>query len=103
MIAERSGDTVAVHFDTPLARTRRPDKFERIVRATLKDVYGAVADTVLARVPAGGLARAAVALDATRPRRVELRTADGAMLAVWPETRPGRDGPLVVTYRAVLR
>src|SRR5205823_1353845 len=34
LFAVRSGDTVVVHFDTSPARTRRGDKFERIVRQT---------------------------------------------------------------------
>jgi hypothetical protein len=102
LVAVRSGDTVAVHFDTPATRTRRFDKFERIVRETLPQVYGAVADSVLARVPAGQLARSGDLLTELPERGVHLPTGDGGTLALWPETRPGRDGPLVVTYRATL-
>ena len=102
VVAVRTGDTVAVHFDTPLARTRRADKFERIVRETLPRVYGAVADSALAALPAGRLAAAGDLLHDLPTRGVRLPTADGATLALWPETRPGRDGPLVVTYRATV-
>jgi len=30
---------------------------------------------------------------------VKLPPYDGWTVAVWPETRPGQDGPLVVSYR----
>lgn len=104
IVAVRTGDTVAVHFDTPLTRTRRPEKFERIVRATLPAVFGIAADSALAATPAGGIARAGDLLTELPVRGVQLRTGDGDTLALWPETRPGRDGPLVVTYRvAVVR
>ena len=101
MVAERHGDTVVVHFDTELNRTRRADKFERIVRATLPRVYGAPAEAALAAVPAGAL----VAGDLTGmlPRAgVHMRLAEGGTLSLWPATRPGRDGPLVVTYVATI-
>ncbi|HEU4628883.1 MAG TPA: hypothetical protein VFS08_04030 [Gemmatimonadaceae bacterium] len=104
IVAVRTGDTVAVHFDTPLTRTRRPWKFERIVRATLPEVFGTAADSALAATPAGGIAQAGDLLTELPVRGVRLRTSDGDTLALWPETRPGRDGPLVVTYRvAVVR
>ena len=101
MMAERHGDTVRVHFDTELNRTRRADKFERIVRATLPRVYGAPAEAALAADPTGAL----VAGDLTGelPRRgVHVRLVEGGMLSLWPATRPGRDGPLVVTYVATI-
>ena len=101
MIAERRGDTVTVHFDTELNRTRRADKFERIVRATLPRLYGAPVEAALAGVPEGALVRG----DPTRtlPRTgLQLRLPDGGTLAVWPTTRAGRDGPLVVTYVATV-
>ena len=102
MVAVRSGDTVLVHFDVPNTRTRRADKFERVLRTTLPAVYGPRADAALAAVPAGQLARPGDLLTDLPRRGVRLRTADGATLAVWPQTRPGRDGPLVVTYLATI-
>jgi hypothetical protein len=102
MVAVRSGDTVLVHFDVPNTRTRRADKFERLVRTTLPAVYGAPADAALAAIPDGQLARPGDLLTDLPRRGVRLRTADGATLAVWPQTRPGRDGPLVVTYLATV-
>jgi hypothetical protein len=32
-------------------------------------------------------------------RGIRLAHPSGAALVLWPETRPGRDGPLVVAYR----
>jgi hypothetical protein len=101
LYAERRADTVVVHFDTSPARTRRADKFEAIVRQTLRSVYGAVADTLLAAVPAGRLVLHNELLTTLPSRGIRLTSAGGARLQLWPETRPGRDGPLVVAYRAV--
>ena len=100
MFAVRAGNTVAVHFDTELMRTRRAEKFEQIVRATLPAVYGALADSALAAVPPGKLFAAADLLTKLPTTGLHLRAANGVTLAVWPETRPGRDGPLVIAYRA---
>ena len=98
---ERRADTVVVHFDTSPTRTRRADKFEAIVRQTLRSVYGAVADTLLAAVPEGRLVLPNELLTTLPSRGMRLTTAAGARIRLWPETRPGRDGPLVVAYRAV--
>ena len=102
LYAERRADTVVVHFDTSPARTRRADKFEAIVRQTLRSVYGAVADTLLAAVPAGKLVQHNELLTTLPSRGIRLTSAGGARVHLWPETRPGRDGPLVVAYRAIV-
>lgn len=99
MFAVRKGDTVTVRFDTDLARTRRPEKFEQIVRATLPRVHGALADSLLARLPAGDLARHGDLLTELPLRGIRLDALNGLTMTLWPETRPGRDGPLVVAYR----
>lgn len=101
VFATRSGDTVVVHFDTSPARTRRADKFDHIVRETLRAVYGPVADTLLATVPDGRLAAPNELLARLPARGIHLAAADGRKIGVWPETRPGRDGPLVVAYRTM--
>lgn len=102
MFAERRGDTVTVFFDTELARTRRPEKFEQIVRATLPAVYGPAADSLLAGVPAGAVASAGDLLTELPARGIHLPASGGrAALDLWPTTRPGRDGLLVVTYRVI--
>ena len=99
---ERRGDTIVVHFDASPTRTRRADKFEAIVRQTLPSVYGAVADTLLAAVPAGSLVAPNELVTKLPSRGLHLGSAGSARIQLWPETRPGRDGPLVVAYRTVV-
>jgi hypothetical protein len=101
LFADRSGDTVTVHFDTPQSRTRRRDKFERIVRETLPRIYGPPVEIFVASIPAGGLTQGGDLLGELPARGVRIPLSDGWNLTVWPATRPGQDGPLVVTYRAV--
>lgn len=97
--ALRTGDTITVHFDTPEARTRRPEKLEQIIRATLPAVHGASAHSMLAAVATGGLVPAGGIVAGQPMPRISLRGADGQSLSLSPQTRPGRDGPLVVAYR----
>lgn len=100
VLAERMGDSVIVSFDLVMTRTRRRDKFERIVRATLPAVYGARADSVLAAIPDGRLVGDGDLMTELPSRGIRLPLRGGYTLGVWPETRAGRDGPLVVGYRA---
>lgn len=100
LIAERAGDSLVVDFDTPATRTRRRDKFEAVVRQTLPMIYGAPVDSVLRTIPAGGLVGDAELLTDLPKRGIHLPLGDGSTLHLWPETRPGQDGPLVVTYWA---
>ena len=100
LIAERGGDSVIVDFDTPATRTRRRDKFESVVRRTLPLVYGAQVDSVLRAIPLGSLVGGADLLTELPKRGVHLRVGEGWGLDLWPETRQGQDGPLVVGYRA---
>jgi len=101
MIAERAGDTVRVSFDLLLSRTRRPEKFEAIVRSTLPQVYGATVDSALRALPVGAVARAGDLMTTLPERGFHIPIAGGRTIGVWPVTRLGRDGPLVVAYRAV--
>ena len=103
VFVERFGDSAVVHFDTELGRTRRRDKFEQMVRATLPALYGARADSLLASVPAGGLAAGRDLVTEVAAHGVRLPLAGGDTLELWPQTRPGQDGPLVVSYRARIR
>ena len=103
MVADRAGDTVRVSFDLALSRTRRPEKFEAIVRSTLPQVYGAAADSALRALPVGTVARAGDLVTTLTERGIQIPLAGGRTIALWPETRIGRDGPLVVAYRAVAR
>ncbi|MDQ2942509.1 MAG: hypothetical protein M3R21_02415 [Candidatus Dormibacteraeota bacterium] len=100
LVAERGGDSVSVDFDTPAARTRRRDKFEGVIRRTLPLVYGAPVDSLLRAIPIGGIVGDADLLEELPTRGIHLKVADGWTLDLWPETRAGQDGPLVVGYRA---
>jgi hypothetical protein len=102
LVAVRSGDSVTLHFDTPAARTRRPEKFEQIVRSTLPVIYGPSVSSLLARIPIGRLAQAGDLLTDLPNRGLRLSLGAGWILGVWPETRTGHDGPLVVTYRTLV-
>jgi hypothetical protein len=102
VFAVRAGDSVIVHFDTPLVRTRRPEKFERVLRETLPAVYGARADSLLAALPDGKILGGGELLTELPARGIHLSVGDNWLLDIWPETRPGRDGPLVVRYRTKL-
>ena len=100
--AIRTADTVTVHFDTELGRTRRPEKLERVIRATLPKIYGAMVDSLLATIAEGGLVRGGDLLTELPVRGLRFPLTGGGTLALWPETRPGRDGPIVVSYRVTL-
>jgi hypothetical protein len=100
MYVERDADSVMVHFDTELARTRRRDKFEATVRATLPVLYGAGVDSMLAALPDGAITGDRDLVSEVAVRGVRLPVPAGGTLELWPVTRPGRDGPLVVGYRA---
>ncbi|MGI8497615.1 MAG: hypothetical protein ACR2OG_08560 [Gemmatimonadaceae bacterium] len=101
-LAVRTGDSVAVEFDTPLARTRRADKFEVVVRSTLPQIYGAVADTLLGAVPTGRLVSDRELLTVLPVRGFQLDGGARGTITIWPMTRRGQGGPLVVAYRAVV-
>ena len=98
--AVRKGGVITVHFDTDLLRTRRRDKFETVVRETLPAVWGARADSMLASVPDGQLGREGDLLTELPTQGIHLPAHGGWAITLWPETRPGEDGPLVVGYRA---
>lgn len=102
VFALREGSVVTVHFDTPMGRTRRRDKFESMVRRTLPKIYGAAADSALVALPAGSLTGAGDLLTELPANGIRLALSNGATLSIWPRTRPGRDGPLVVAYRAIV-
>jgi hypothetical protein len=99
---ERSEETVTVHFDTPETRTRRRDKFERVVRRTLPEIYGSAAEALLSSIPEGALVEPVDLVTEIAERGVELDAGNGWKVALWPETRPGEDGPLVVSYRVAV-
>ncbi|MDQ4080248.1 MAG: hypothetical protein M3125_05765 [Gemmatimonadota bacterium] len=102
IVAVRGGAEVKVFFDTPLTRTRRPEKFEAVVRATLPQIYGAAADSALAGIPVGALVPREGLVTDLPVQGLAIPVRDGVTLRVWPETRPGQEGPLVVRYRATV-
>ena len=100
MFAVREGPAVTVHFDTESLRTRYDWKFERVVRSTLPIVFGSVVRAALDSIPEGQLAAGGDLLTELTTRGIDLPIGEGQTLRVWPVTRPGQDGPLVVAYRA---
>lgn len=102
IISERHGDTVTVSFDTELLRTRFDWKFEGVVRGTLPLMFGELARIALDSIPHGELLRGADLLGALPRAGLAIpMPAEAGSIRVWPVIRSGRDGPLVVAYRAV--
>ena len=100
MFAVREGFQVTVHFDTEERRTRYDWKFEDVVRATLPVVMGAEVRAALDSIPEGTWARGGDLLNELTTKGIALENPGGQeLLRVYPITRPGRDGPLVVAYR----
>jgi hypothetical protein len=102
VVAQRSGDEITVNFDTPLTRTRRPEKFEGVLRETLPQIFGASVDSALATMPVGTLVPAHGLTTDLPTQGLYLPLPGGSTLRIWPETRPGEDGPLVVRYRVLV-
>ncbi len=97
--AVRDGNVVTVQFDVPMLRTRRAEKFERWVRDLLPRLYGPVADTLLADVPAGQLTASGDLLAYLPVHGIHLPASGEPVLTLWPETRPGSEGALVIAFR----
>jgi hypothetical protein len=97
--AVRTDSLVTVSFDMPMIRTRIPAKFERLVRSTLPAVYGPSIDSVLSKIPEGGIARQGDLVSELPTRGVRIPVNAEWTIALYPETRPGQDGPLVIRYR----
>jgi hypothetical protein len=100
LFAVREGKSVTVNFDVPQARTRRRDKFDRIVRATLPRIYGPAAQAMLEEIPQGEIVKVGTLPADLEKSGVRIPIGDGASIALWPELRDARGGPLVVGYRA---
>ena len=77
------------------------DKFEHVVRETLPLILGEPAQRALEKVVPGTLV-APGQLVASSAAPLRLPVGDGRAVVVTPGSRMGQDGPLVVTYRAVL-
>ena len=102
VVASRTDSGIVVSFDAPMLRTRMPEKFEHLLRQTLPAIYGATADSALAKLPWGSIARQGDLLTELPLRGVRVPLSGGWTITVYPETRPGQDGPLVVRYRTAL-
>jgi hypothetical protein len=103
VFAERAGSEVTVHFDNAIWRTRFEEKFERLVRNTLPALFGADAKAALDSVPPGQLVRGGDLIRDLPARGIPLaHPVDGQVLTIFPITRPGEAGPLVIAYRATL-
>ena len=102
IMAVRRGDTVFVSFDTPQARTRRADKFDALLRSTLPRIYGGLADTLLAANPGKLVSDARTLVRELPAKGLTVAGKGDWRIVVWPETRLGQDGPLVVRYRTAL-
>lgn len=100
LFAVRDGTSVTVHFDVPQARTRRRDKFDRIVRATLPRIYGPVAQAALDQIPTGQILAVGTLPTDLEKSGVRVPLGDSASIELWPELRDAHGGPLVVGYRA---
>jgi hypothetical protein len=100
--AFRDDAVVTVAFDTPLARTRVAEKFERFVRATLPAVFGSGADSALAKLPIGALASQGNLITELPSTGVRIPVGSVWEIRVYPETRKGLDGPLVIRYRTTV-
>jgi hypothetical protein len=65
-------------------------------------IYGAVADSALASVAEGTLTAGGDLLTDLPARGIRLPVYGDRVFVIYPMTRPGEDGPLVVVYRAWL-
>jgi len=102
MTATRHDSVVVLSFDFAGARTRVPERFERLVRATLPSVYGVRADSAVRAIPEGGIARQGDLFTELAERGIRIPLSAGVVIAVYPISRAGRDGPLVTQYRATV-
>ena len=102
VVAERTGDEITVTFDTPLTRTRRPEKFEGVLRATLPQIFGASVDSALSTMPVGTLVPPHGLTTELPTQGLYVPLPGGSTLRIWPGTRVGEDGPLVVRYRVLV-
>jgi len=100
--ALRGDSDVVVSFDLTMVRTRRADKFEQFVRSSLPVIYGRGVRDLLARIPYGGLASQGELLTELPRRGMRIPVTGEWMIRLFPETRPGQDGPLVIRYRVAV-
>ncbi len=100
--AVRADSGVTLSFDSPMIRTRIPEKFERFVRSTLPVIYGHGIDGALSSIPDGGIASQGDLISDLPTRGIRIPVGNAWMLRLYPEVRAGQDGPLVVRYRVAV-
>jgi len=93
---------VAVDFDEMMLRTRRPAKFEDFVRHTLPLIYGEPVQRALSRMADGDIASQGDLIKELPHTGIRIPLDSARVLTVWPETRRGEDGPLVIRYRVTI-
>jgi len=102
VVAIRSDSDVVVKFDRTMLRTRRPNKFEQLVRTTLESVYGAPGAAVIRKLPNGAITSQGDLINELPTRGIRIPVDSAWVIRVFPETRMGKDGPIVVRYRVRL-
>lgn len=100
--ATRHDSVVVLSFDFAGARTRLPERFERLVRETLPAVYGSRADSAVRAIPDGGIAKQGDLFTELSERGVHIPLSSGGAIALYPLARVGRDGPIVTQYRVTV-
>lgn len=93
---------IAVDFDQIMLRTRRPAKFENFLRQTLPLIYGQPVASALSRMADGDIASQGDLIKELPRTGIRIPLDGARVMTVWPETRPGQDGPLVVRYRVTI-
>lgn len=102
IVAIRGDSDVVVNFDRMLLRTRRPNKFEQLVRTTLESVYGAPGAAAIRKLPYGAIASQGDLINELPTRGVRIPVDSAWVIRVLPETKMGDGGPIVVRYRVRL-
>jgi len=102
VVAIRSDSDIVVKFDRMTLRTRRPNKFEQLVRTTLESVYGAPAAEVIRKLPNGAIASQGDLINELPTRGISIPVDSAWVIRLFPETRMGKDGPIVIRYRVRL-
>jgi hypothetical protein len=97
-----SDTLIAVDFDEMMLRTRRAAKFEDFLRRTLPLIYGEPVARALSRMPNGDLASQGNLITELPRTGIRIPLDNSRVLTVWPETRQGEDGPLVIRYRVTI-
>lgn len=100
--AIRAGDSVIVNFDAQGYRTRRSDKFEATILATLPLVVGKMATAGFDTVKKGQLVSNRDVTGALAGEGMRVTLSNGSTVRLRALTRVVPSGPLVIGYLAVI-